>query len=195
VDIHPLTLTGRVVRLEPLAETYAPALTPHAQDESIWQYLPYGDIRTEADVRGVIQELLRRQARGTDLPFVVIYLETGEPIGMTRYMEIQRLHRNLEVGGTWYGAAYRRTAVNTECKYLLLRQAFEGYGCVRVQIKTDLRNERSQRAIERLGAVREGVLRHNMIMPDGYLRDSVYYSILDSEWPKAKKNLEEKLGY
>jgi RimJ/RimL family protein N-acetyltransferase len=101
----------------------------------------------------------------------------------------------LEIGGTWYGVAYQRSAVNTECKYLLLRHAFEVLGCLRVQLKTDLRNERSQRAIERIGAVREGVLRNHMILPDGHVRSSVYYSLLNLEWPAVKAKLEEKLGY
>jgi RimJ/RimL family protein N-acetyltransferase len=137
-----------------------------------------------------VQDILSRQAQGTDLPFAVIHLQAGCAIGATRYMEIRPKDLALEIGGTWYAPAYQRTAVNTECKYLLLRHAFEEWGCVRVQFKTDLLNERSQRAIERLGAVREGVLRHHMITPEGRLRDSVYYSILDSEWPAVKARLE-----
>ena len=194
MDIHPITLTGRVVRLEPLSEAHVPDLTAAGQDETIWRYMPYGLICTEEQMLGFVREVLSRQARGTDLPFGVIHLVSGRAVGCTRYLDIQRQHRGLEIGGTWYGAADQRTAVNTECKYLLLRHAFETLGCIRVQLKTDLRNERSQRAIERLGAVREGVLRHHMIMPDGYLRSSVYYSILDSEWPAVKTKLEEKLA-
>ena len=109
-------------------------------------------------------------------------------------MNIAPEHRGLEIGGTWYGLEFQRTVVNTECKYLLLNYAFETLGCIRVQFKTDMRNERSQRAIERIGAKREGVLRNHMVMPDGKYRDSVFYSILDSEWPDVKKRLEEKLG-
>jgi RimJ/RimL family protein N-acetyltransferase len=108
-------------------------------------------------------------------------------------MDIRPADRGLEIGGTWYGAAYQRTAVNTECKYLLLKHAFEALGCIRVQLKTDSRNERSQRAIERLGAVKEGVLRNHMLLADGHIRHSVMYSILDSEWPAVKARLEEKL--
>jgi RimJ/RimL family protein N-acetyltransferase len=110
-------------------------------------------------------------------------------IGATRYLDIRSEHRGLEIGGTWYAVEHQRTGVNTECKYLLLRHAFEVLGCIRVQLKTDSLNERSQRAIERLGAVHEGVLRSHMIMPDGRRRDSVYYSILDSEWPRIKERL------
>jgi RimJ/RimL family protein N-acetyltransferase len=112
---------------------------------------------------------------------------------MTRYMTIEQANRGLEIGGTWYGKAHRRTAVNTECKYLLMRHAFETLGCIRVQLKTDSRNERSQRAIERLGATREGVLRKNMIMPDGYQRSSVMYSVIDDDWPSVKARLEQFL--
>jgi RimJ/RimL family protein N-acetyltransferase len=194
MDIQPVTLTGRVVRLEPLSQAHAPDLTVVGQDDSIWAYIPYPPVRSEADMRAWIGDMLARQARGNDLPFAVVNLASGRAIGATRYMEIQRAHRGLEIGGSWYGRAYQRTAVNTEAKYLLLSHAFEQLGCVRVQLKTDGRNERSQRAIERLGARREGVLRHNMIMPDGYLRDSVYFSILVEEWPGVKARLEGMLG-
>jgi RimJ/RimL family protein N-acetyltransferase len=110
--------------------------------------------------------------------------------GATRYLNIMSDDRGLEVGGTWYGPEFQRTVVNTECKYLLFRHAFEELGCVRVQLKTDSRNERSQKAIERIGAKKEGILRNHMILPDGHIRDSVYYSILDSEWPDVKKKIE-----
>jgi RimJ/RimL family protein N-acetyltransferase len=194
VDIRPLTLTGRVVRLEPLSEAHVPDLTLAGQDEEIWRYMVYGVVRTEEQMRALVRKLLDRQAQGTDLPFAVIHLPTGRAVGMTRFMDIQPENRALEIGGTWYATAHQRTAVNTECKYVLLTHAFEGLGCLRVQLKTDLRNERSQRAIERLGAVCEGVLRSHVILPDGYVRSSVYYSLLDSEWPAVKAKLEEKLG-
>jgi RimJ/RimL family protein N-acetyltransferase len=193
LTVHPVTLTGSVVRLEPLAEIHIADLTLAGADASIWRYMPYGNINTEARMRDWVIDLLGRQARGTDLPFAVIHLESGQAIGSTRYMDIQPQHRGLEIGGTWYGAAYQRTAVNTECKYLLLTHAFETLGCLRVQLKTDLRNERSQRAIERIGAVREGVLRHVVIMPDGYRRSSVYYSLLENEWPGVKAKLAAML--
>ena len=110
-------------------------------------------------------------------------------------MDVRTAHRGLEIGGTWYGSEYRRTVVNTESKYLLLIHAFECMKCIRVQFKTDLRNERSQRAIERIGAIREGVLRNHMILPDGTIRHSVYYSILDTEWRAVKKRLETMLAH
>ena len=193
MNVVPVTLIGRVVRLEPLSEAHVPDLTLAGQAESIWRYIPYGVIRTEEQMRMLVRELLDRQAHKTDVPFAVIHLETGRAIGSTRYLDIRPEHRGLEIGGTWYAPAYQRTAINTECKYLLLRHAFETLGCIRVQFKADARNERSLRALERIGAVREGVLRHQVIMPDGFLRDSVYYSILDSEWPGVKAGLEEKL--
>ena len=190
---QPITLTCKIVRLEPLSEAHVPDLAVAGRDEDIWRYMLYGNIQTEEQMLGWVRDILARQARGTDLPFAVIYLEQGRAIGATRYLDIRPKDRAVEIGGTWYGSAYQRTAVNTECKYLLLRYAFETLECVRVQFKTDSRNERSQRAIERLGAVKEGVLRNHMLLPDGTLRHSVYYSILASEWPGVKAGLEEKL--
>ena len=195
MDVQPVVLSGRVVRLEPLSEKHVPDLTLAGQDESIWQYMLYGTIATEEAMLAWVADILNRQAQGTDLPFAVIHLESGRAIGATRFMDIRPQHRGVEIGGTWYAKTYQQTAVNTECKYLLLCHAFEVWQCVRVQFKTDLRNNRSQRALERIGAMREGVFRNHMILRDGSLRDSVYYSILDSEWPVVKSGLEEKLRY
>jgi RimJ/RimL family protein N-acetyltransferase len=193
MDIHPVTLTGRVVRLEPIGLQHVPDLAVAGRADDTWRYMPYPNMLTEADMQAWVQDMLDRQAAGNDLPFAVYHLAAGRAIGATRFMDIQRPHRALEIGGTWYAREFQRTAANTESKYLLLTYAFETLGCIRVQLKTDLRNERSQRAIERLGAVREGVLRHNMIMPDGHIRSSVYYSILAEEWPGVKARLEAKL--
>ena len=194
MDLKPISMTGRVVRLEPLSEAHVPNLAAVGQDDSIWTYMPYPPVRSEADMLAQVRDLLARQARGTDLAFAVIHLASGRAVGASRYLNIEPANRGLEIGGSWYGRAYQRTAVNTEAKYLLLSHAFEQLGCLRVQIKTDWRNERSQRAIERLGAVREGVRRHHMIMPDGHVRDSIYYSILAEEWPGVKAGLEYRLG-
>jgi RimJ/RimL family protein N-acetyltransferase len=142
-----------------------------------------------------VRDMLQRAESGNDLPFAVIHLATGKAVGATRYLEIRPQHRGLEIGGTWYGLEYQRTGVNTECKYLLLKHAFETLGCVRVQFKSDSRNEKSIAAIKRIGAKPEGILRNHMILPDGTLRHSAYFSILDSEWSEVKKLLEEKLGY
>jgi RimJ/RimL family protein N-acetyltransferase len=193
LKVEPVTLTGRVVRLEPLSEAHIPDLSIAGADDSIWRYMVYGAVKGEDGMRAWVEELFSRQARGSDVPFAVVHLASKKAIGATRYMDIRPADRGLEIGGTWYGLAYQRTAVNTECKYLLLRHAFEALGCLRVQLKTDLRNERSQRAIERIGAVREGVLRNHMILPDGYVRSTVMYSIVDAEWPAVKAKLEEKL--
>jgi N-acetyltransferase len=189
----PVTLQGRHVRLEPLTEAHVPALAEAGHDTRIWQFMVYGQILTEEDMRKWVGNLLGLQAAGTDLPFAVIHLPSGRVAGATRFMEIRPPHRGLEIGGTWYGLEFQRTAVNTECKYLLLRYAFETLGTIRVQFKADLRNERSRHAIERIGAKQEGILRSHYILPDGVRRDSVFYSILESEWPGVRQSLEEKL--
>jgi N-acetyltransferase len=194
MDVKPVTLTGQYVRLEPLSEAHISGLAAICGEASIWQYMPYGFIQTEDDMRRWVGLMLAHAADGTDLPFAAIDLASGCVAGATRYMEIRPAHYGLEIGGTWYGAQYRRTPINTECKYLLLGHAFEQLNCIRVQLKTDSRNERSQRAIERLGAVREGVLRKHLILPDAHVRDSVYYSILDTEWPSVKVRLQAMLA-
>jgi RimJ/RimL family protein N-acetyltransferase len=193
MNIQPVTLTGKLVRLEPLSEAHVPDLAQVGIDENIWRFMLYGDMCSAEDLLGWVRDILSRQKRGTDLPFTVIYLESGKAIGCTRYLDIHPEHRNLEIGGTWYGAPYQRTGVNTEAKYLLLCHAFETLGCIRVQLKTDLRNQRSQRAIERIGAKKEGILRDHMILQDGSIRSSIYYSILVAEWPGVKARLEEKM--
>ncbi len=185
-----MTLIGHTVRLEPLTQAHVPDLAIAGKDEEIWRYMLYGPVINEKSMQLWVKDMLQRQARGTDLPFAVIHLGSGRAIGATRYMEIRPEHRGLEIGGTWYALAHQRTAVNTESKYLLLQHAFETLSCIRVQFKTDLRNERSQRALERIGAVWEGVLRNHMILGDGVYRHSVYYSILIEEWPSVKGKLE-----
>jgi RimJ/RimL family protein N-acetyltransferase len=190
---NPVVLTGKYVRLEPMTEEHVPGLSSVGLDDSIWQHMLYGQMYSEADMRAWVRDILSRAAKGTDLPFVAVYLESGRVAGATRYLDMRPAHRGLEIGGTWYGLEFQRTAVNTECKYLLLQYAFESLNCIRVQFKADQRNERSLRAIERIGAKREGILRNHMVLPDGRFRNSVYYSILDSEWPMVKVKLEEKL--
>ena len=194
MKVDPITLTGKHILLEPLSEAHIGGLSVAGQDPSIWRYMPYGEIMSRKQMGAWVRTVLAGQAAGTDQAFVVIHLETGKVAGSTRYMDIRPEHRGLEIGGTWYGTEFQRTVVNTEAKYLLLRHAFEKLGCIRVQLKTDLRNERSQKAIERIGAVREGVLRNHMILPDGYYRHSVYFSILESEWAAVKIRLEEFLA-
>ncbi len=194
LKVEPLTLTGRIVRLEPLSLDHLPGLAEAGNDESIWKYMRYGAANEPARLREMVENLLALQKRGTDLPFTVIEISSGKPIGMTRYLDIQPANRAVEIGGTWYGLAYQHTRVNTECKFLLLCHAFETLGCIRVQFKADQRNERSLRAIERIGAIREGVLRDHVILTDGTVRSSVYFSILAREWPVVKLDLIEKMN-
>jgi len=194
MEVKPVILQGKYVRLEPMTEAHAPALAELGVGQPFWDFMVYGRMETVDDMREWVQDILARAEKGTDVPFVAIHSDSGHVAGASRYMNIIPKDRGLEIGGTWYGPEYQRTVVNTECKYLLLQHAFEKLGCIRVQLKTDLRNERSQRAIERLGAVKEGVLRNHMILPDGFYRHSVYYSILDTEWLAVKKRLEEMLN-
>ncbi len=193
LEIRPVVLTGKHVRLEPMTEAHIPGLAEIGVGQAFWDFMLYGNIDSLDDMRNWVLDILSRAKRGTDLPFVAIHLSSGRVAGATRYMNIVPKDRGLEIGGTWYGMEFQRTVVNTECKYLLLRHAFESLGCIRVQLKTDLRNQRSQKAIERIGAVKEGVLRNHMILPDGRYRHSVFFSILDTEWPDVKRNLEVML--
>ena len=193
MEVSPVTLNGKVVRLELLCREHTSGLVAIGLDESIWRFMLYGSMETPGDLATWVEDMLSRQAASTNLPFAVRHLPSGRLAGATRYLEIRPKHRTLEIGGTWYGLEFQRTAVNTECKYLLLRHAFETLNAVRVQFKTDLRNLPSQKAIERLGAVKEGIFRQHLITPEGVLRDSVYYSILNSEWPEVKARLEKML--
>ena len=193
MEVKPVVLTGKYVRLEPMTEEHISGLAKIGTGQTFWDFMLYGNINTVDDMRNWVLDILSRAKKGTDLPFVAIHLESGRVAGATRYLNIVPHDRGLEIGGTWYGLEFQRTPLNTECKYLLLRHAFETLGCIRVQLKTDLRNERSQKAIERIGAVKEGVLRNHMILPDGRYRHSVFYSILDTEWPQVKKRLEEMM--
>lgn len=188
MDLTPIRLEGRWIRLEPLNLDHTDALMAASMDSTIWQYLPH-KLTTLSDIQSWISEALALQTAGSALPFVIIDQAHGQAIGSTRYMNISPTHRAVEIGWTWLARAVWRTPVNSECKLLLLRHAFETLHCIRVQFKTDQRNERSRRAIERLGAQYEGTLRQHMIMPDGVYRDSVFYSILDSEWPAVKARL------
>jgi len=185
-----VSLIGTHVRLEPLSLAHAEGLLPHALEPEIWLYIPYGNINTLEKLQNMISGLLHKQKNGSDLCYTVFHQASNQPIGMTRYISVDRSNYGVEIGGTWYGKEYRRSAVNTEAKYLLLRHAFEVFACQRVQIQSDVRNERSQRAIERLGAVREGIMRKNKRMPDGHQRNSIMYSIIDDEWPAIKAKLE-----
>jgi RimJ/RimL family protein N-acetyltransferase len=190
--IAPVTLEGCWVRLEPLSQEHAAGLAVHACDSEVWRYLPIS-FQTIEDVRRWIAGARENQSAGGELLFATIDRASGEPIGSTRFMDIRPAHRGVEIGYTWLGRSWWRTAANSEAKYLMLRHAFETLGCIRVCLKTDLLNTRSQRAIERLGAQWEGVLRSHMIVQDGRRRDSVYYSVLDEEWPGIRERMEREL--
>jgi RimJ/RimL family protein N-acetyltransferase len=182
IAIERVVLTGRRVRLEPLTLAHAIDLSRICVHAEIWRYLR-AELRTTSDVESWIAIALEEQKMGFEVPFAIIDLKSGNAVGSTRYFTIAAKDRGLEIGSTWFTPSVWRTAINSEAKYLLLAHAFETLGCIRVQFITDSRNERSRRAIERLGATLEGTIRHHMIMRHGHLRDSLLFSILDSEWP------------
>lgn len=193
LTIAPVTLEGRHIRLEPLSLAHLDALCEVGLDEDLWRWIPV-QVRTGDELRGYIETALREQAAGLSLPFATIERALGRAIGSTRYMNIDRAHRRMEIGSTWIGKDWQRTAANTEAKYLMLGHAFERLGCLRVELKTDSLNQRSRHAILRLGAKEEGTFRNHMICSTGRIRHSVYYSVIDSEWPAVKAGLEEKLS-
>ena len=191
---EPLVLVGRHVRLEPLGPQHRDELlTAAAQDPSTFRYMSFDLSRPEA-WEGFLREALEGAARGDYVPWASVDLESGRAIGSTRYGDVAPEHGRLEIGWTWIAPSHQRSAINTEAKLLQLRHAFEDLGATRVALKTDARNLRSQAAIARLGAVREGTLRRHIRLPDGFLRDTVYYSILSDEWPQVRSGLEERLA-
>ncbi len=188
-DPRPVVLRGRHVRLEPLSPTHAADLFCAGGDPDIWRYMPRGPLHEKADIDQLIAEAVAEMESGAQIPFAIIHVQSGAAIGSTRYLDLRPAHRALEIGWTWIATAHQRTPVNTECKLLLLEHAFETLGAVRVQFKTDARNTRSQTAIARIGGRREGVLRKSLILWDGFVRDSVYFSIVADEWPAVKRRL------
>jgi len=193
MEVKPVVLTGTHVQLEPMTEAHITGLAEIGMGQDFWHFMLYGEMKSVDDMRNWVTDILSRAEKGAEVPFVAVHLASGRLAGATRYMNVTSEHRGLEIGGTWYGPDFQRMAVNTEAKYLLLQHAFETLGAIRVQLKTDSRNVRSQTAIERLGAVKEGILRNHMVLPDGYFRHSVYYSILETEWPEVKARLERML--
>jgi len=190
----PLILVGKRVMLSPLALEHTPDLfVALNNDADLWAYLPVRLPGSVADMASWVETALEMQRQGQRVPFAVLDNTGGRAIGSTSYLDISAEHRHVEIGWTWYARPSWRTAVNTECKYLLLRHAFETLGCIRVQLRTDLRNERSQRAIERIGGVQEGTLRHLQILDDGHRRSVVFYALLAEEWPTRKAWFEERL--
>lgn len=189
LQFAPVTLAGKLVRLEPMSPEHIDGLWEAGKFEQIWSYMSIM-MNTPEDTRLFVEQALQNQREGTELPFVIISQESGKIIGSTRFLGISRKDRGLEIGFTWLTPSVWKTAVNTECKWLLLCHCFEDLGCIRVQLKTDSRNLNSQRAIKRIGGVYEGVLRNHMVMRDGYIRDSVYFSFIDKEWQAAKEKLQ-----
>jgi RimJ/RimL family protein N-acetyltransferase len=190
--VSPVTLEGRHVRLEPLAKGHLEGLAQVGLDEELWRWIPT-PVRTREDMVAYIETALQEQERGVSLPFAILEKATGRAIGSTRYGNIDRVHHRVEIGWTWVARDWRRTAMNTEAKYLLLKHAFETLGCLRVELKTDSLNERSRAAILRIGAKEEGIFRNHMITMNGRIRHSVYFSIIESEWPTVKAQLESML--
>ena len=180
--LQPVTLEGRVVRLEPLCLEHVDALAAVGCEPSLWTWVP-AVVATRDDMRRYVDVALADQARGMALPFVQVERATGTVVGSTRFGNIAMEHRRVEIGWTWLGRAWQRTAINTEAKWLLLQYAFEVLGCERVELKTDALNAKSRAAIARIGGVEEGTLRRHMLNSTGRWRDTVYYSILRDEWP------------
>jgi RimJ/RimL family protein N-acetyltransferase len=192
--VTPVTLEGSVVRLEPIRREYAELFWLAAKDalDDIFQWIPYR-MQTPADFELLVEKALREQERGESVVLATIERKSGQVIGSTRFMNIDRANRRVEIGSTWIAPAWQRSAVNTEAKYLMLRHAFEVWQCIRVELKTDALNQQSRNAILRIGAKEEGTLRKHLITWTGRVRDSVYFSILDTEWPDVRSRLEQKL--
>jgi RimJ/RimL family protein N-acetyltransferase len=189
----PVMLEGSVVRLEPIRREHVALFWQAAKDslDNIFQWIPYR-MKTEGDFEHLVEKALGEEARGESVVFATIERTSGQVIGSTRFMNIDRANRRVEIGSTWIAPAWQRTAVNSEAKYLMLRHAFEVWRCMRVELKTDALNQKSRNAILRIGAKEEGTLRKHVITWTGRLRDSVYFSILDTEWGQVKQNLESR---
>ena len=193
MKIEPVILRGSIVRLEPLALDHVTALARVGLEPALWHWVP-NQVRTPDDMRVYVLTALDEQRRGVSLPFVIIDQVSDQVIGSTRYANIETGHRRLEIGWTWLTPSHQRSGANTEAKLLLLTHAFDVLGAMRVELKTDSLNQKSRTAIARLGAVEEGVFRNHMIIPStGRVRHTVYYSIIDSEWPAIKAGLTARL--
>jgi RimJ/RimL family protein N-acetyltransferase len=189
IDPRPVVLEGRYVRLEPLTMAHLDGIVRAGSFDEIWTWLPWHP-KTRAEFAAFVERAMRRNDGGEQITFATVDRGSGELVGSTRFMAISRENRRLEIGGTWITPAAQRTAINTEAKYLQLRHCFEELGCLRVEFKTDARNERSRAAIARLGAVQEGIFRKHQLAQHGFQRDSVYFSIVDEEWVGVKARLE-----
>ncbi len=193
--VAPVLLAGREIQLEPLREDHAADLFEAAQTPDLFTYFRYRFTPETWNVAGFREFVRTTHQREAACPFAIVHRASGRAIGQSCYLNIRPADFALEIGATWIGPAYQRTAVNPEAKFLLMRHAFETLGAGRLEIRTDSRNAQSQHAIEKLGAVREGLLRKHLILPDGYIRDTIQYSILADEWPAVKERLLVRLGY
>jgi len=195
--VVPVTLEGRNVRLSPMtperANALAEALGVAAADGNLWESKVTVIPRPE-EARAYVDQALAELDRGVSMPFVTIDRASGKVVGSTRYMNIEAPHRRLEIGTTWIGRSFQRTAINTEAKYLMLKHAFETLHCIAVDLRTHEKNVQSRAAIERLGAKLDGILRNHRILPDGSLRNTATYSIIDAEWPAVKARLEARMS-
>jgi N-acetyltransferase len=192
-DLAP-TLTGRSVRLEPLEGRHEAGLRVAAADPRVWRWMPVDPTATDATFHAWMVEAQERAAAGLDAPFCILRAERDEVLGSTRYLALRPEHRGLEIGWTWLAPAAWGTVVNAEAKLLLMEHAFERLGCIRVEFKTDARNERSRAALESIGARFEGIHRRHMLVQDGELRDSAWYSVIDEDWPTTKAALAERVA-
>src|SRR5215472_3102215 len=190
--VRPVVLEAQNVRLEPLSLAHFPRLAEIGLQRDIFRWFTE-PVRTEAAMRKFIVTALEEQEAGKSLPFATIDRQLGLAVGSTRFMNIEPAHLRVEIGGTWTAPEWQRTPVNTEAKYLMMRHAFETWGCNRVELKTDSLNEQSRRAIARIGAKEEGIFRNHMVTASGRLRHSVYFSVIRKEWPQVKAALEAKM--
>ena len=190
----PLTLEGSVVRLEPIRREHAQLFWDTAKNdlEDIFLWIPYA-MKTREDFERLVEKAFLEQERGESVVFATVERSSEKAVGSTRFMNIDRVNKRVEIGSTWIAPAWQRTAINTEAKYLMLRHAFEVWGCIRVELKTDALNQKSRNAILRIGAKEEGTLRRHLVTSTGRIRDTVYFSILDSEWPEVKARSESRL--
>jgi RimJ/RimL family protein N-acetyltransferase len=193
LKVARLTLEGRVVRLEPLTLGHVDGLWTAGADPEVWRFT-LEPLRSREDMKGYVERALQAEHDGSALPFATVLRAENRVIGSTRFGNIDPENRHVEIGWTWIGTLWQRTAVNTEAKYLMLGHAFEEWGCIRVEFKTDVLNRASRQAILRLGAKEEGIFRKHLIARSGRVRDSAYYSIIDEEWPSVRARLEEKLS-
>lgn len=185
-------LTGETVMLLPMEEKHISDLWEAAKPEEIWEFTS-GKVGSLEESYKMVESALVDREKGISYPFVIKELKTGKIVGSTRFLDVSPFHKSVEIGWTWYNPSVWRTRINTECKFLLLEHAFEKWNLNRVQFKTDARNVRSQKAIERIGGVKEGILRQDRVIHNGYIRDTVFYSILKEEWPQIRKQLVSKL--